>query len=142
MHAAFLAAREPVYLKAFNLLLAKGADPNAEKDGTTALHAAVNNTDAFAKDAPVIEALLRAGAKPGGVPSAGPMPTISSPMVLAAWNGKTAAALALARGGAAIAEGVRTARNNHHPELAAALEKLANPPAPAPKAAPRPKKRH
>jgi ankyrin repeat protein len=151
MHAAFMAARDASAEKAIGLLLAKGADPNADKDGTTALQIAVNNTDANAKQATVIEMLLKAGAKPGGVPSTAKDALNTSPMVLAAWNGKTAAALALARGGADAAEGARTARNNKHPELAALLEKMVKGGAPAPapaaeapakKKAPPKKKKH
>ena len=123
--AAFLAARDPSALKLAELLLAKGADPNAETNGTTALHIAVNNIAENAKDASLIENLLRAGANPAGVAAKDPAKLNATPIMLAAWNGKTAAALALARGGGDIESAIRTARNHQHPELAAALETLA-----------------
>lgn len=129
MTAAFQAARDPKAVPMVKLLLAHGADANASKEGTTALHVAVNNLPETAKDAPVIEALLTGGAKPDGVP--GSTAFTMPPLQLAAWNGKTAAALALARGGASLAAppsggkpAAQTARDHGHPELAGQLEKL------------------
>jgi ankyrin repeat protein len=127
MTAAYQAARDPKSLPLVELLLAKGADPNAAKDGTTPLHVAVNNLDAKAPDAKVIEALLHGGAKPDGVPVEGPNAFAVRPITLAAWNGKTAAALALARGGANLEGAAATARHHHHEALALALEKLGKP---------------
>ncbi|MGZ3661987.1 MAG: ankyrin repeat domain-containing protein [Bdellovibrionota bacterium] len=153
MTAAFEAARDPKFIPAVKLLLAKGADPNLEKDGTTALHVAVNNIDAKAAAAPVLEVLLAGGAKPDGVPASGPAAFAMRPLMLAAWNGKTAAAMALVKGGASLAapsKGAKTpaqtARDNKHPELAALLEHAgkpaaaAAPPAPAKKPQKSPKR--
>lgn len=145
MHAAFLAARDPNFLKAMDLLLAKGADPDAAKDGTTALHIAVNNTDAKAREASVIDRLLRAGAHADGVPAASSTSLATTPLSLAVWNGKSAAALALARGGANLTGAAASARSHKFPELAAALEKIerekAKPAAPAKKPPPKRKKK-
>jgi ankyrin repeat protein len=132
MTAAFQAARDPKFLPMVKLLLAHAADPNASKDGTTALHVAVNNIDAHAKEAPVITMLLAGGAKPDGVPAETPTSFTMSPVQLAAWNGKTAAALALAHGGASLGvppkggkSAAEIARDHGHPELAADLDKFA-----------------
>jgi len=148
MTAAFEAARDPKFLPAVKLLLAKGADANLEKDGTTALHVAVNNIDAKAASAPVIEMLLAGGAKPDGVPVSGPAAFAMRPLMLAAWNGKTAAAMALVKGGASLAapsKGAKTpaqtARDNKHPELAALLEHAGGA-APSAKKPQKPTKRH
>ena len=131
MNAAYLAARDPKFLPVVQLLLAKGADPNAAKDGTTALHVAVNNSAVAATEAAVVNLLIAGGAKPDGVPAAGPTSFVMAPVTLAAWNGKTAAALALAKGGANLEApspgaktAAQTARDNKHPDLAALLEKL------------------
>ena len=131
MNASFQAARDPKFLPAVELLLSKGADPNIGKEGTLPLHVAVNNLDANAKEAKVIEVLIRGGAKPDGVPAASGAQAIT-PILLAAWNGKTAAAMALARGGASLEAQspgqktpAQTAKDSKHPELAGALEKFA-----------------
>jgi ankyrin repeat protein len=131
MTAAFQAARDPKFLPMVKLLLAHAADPNASKDGTTALHVAVNNIDEHAKEAPVITMLLGGGAKPDGVPAETPTSFTMSPVQLAAWNGKTAAALALAKGGASLGvppkggkSAAQTARDHGHADLAAALDKF------------------
>jgi ankyrin repeat protein len=143
MHAAYLAARDPKFLRVMNVLLSHGADPNATKEGTTPLHIAVNNSDARAREAPAIEMLLRAGAKPDGVPVSSSTAFSATPLTLAAWNGNMAASLALARAGADVSGPIVTARNNKHPELATALAKFAKGGAkPVAKSVKSPKRRH
>ncbi len=134
MHIVAKATRDPQYEKMMKLLISRGADVNASKDGITSLSIAVGSIHMGDQNAlSVVNVLLDHNADPNI--SATPYPKLPglSPLMIAARDGSTEVALLLVKHGARISQkgpdgkdAIDIAKERKHTDFVTKLERTAH----------------